>query len=315
MKYVIVLVLFLVPILLYPVRAREVSTDAFIIEYEPMKVFSTRSQFVPGEIKRRMPVEHYEFTNTPVIPLKNETLQPKEVTIQPFVIPKIVTSMTKQLKTMLTTVHAKYISAISSVVLQAEKYFSKGEVKSATIEKPNNKKPSKPNQKPDFSSLPELQTVNGLNSRFTGDPYSNTIPEKAKEVYTWDRLWNPAYNPQHYLQCTTYVAMIYNLNGISLHGKVAGDAREWIQFTDTFEVFENGKTETKPEVMDIAVWAKDGANHVGVITAVNESSVTIINANAEETSYTYTLSVNDESLVSLSGNTNWVPSHWMRVKP
>jgi sRNA-binding regulator protein Hfq len=170
-------------------------------------------------------------------------------------------------------------------------------------------------KKPDFTSLPLLQSVHGLNSRFAGDPYSSMIPEKAKEVYTWDRLWNPAYNPQHYLQCTTYVAMIYNLNGISLHGKVSGDAREWIHFTDTFSVFENGNTRTKPEVMDIVVWATNGSNHVGVISEVTDSSVTIINANAEQISYRYTLSVSDEGIVSLSGNTNWVPSHWMRIKP
>lgn len=315
MKYVIVLVLLISPIFLFPVRAREITSDSFVIEYEPMKVFSTRSEFVPGQLKRRMPVEHYEHTSASVVPVKNEITQQEKIGIKIFIIPETMEGIAKQIKTTMNNVHTRYFSLLISVASRAEQFFGKGEVKSVTTVKPDKTSRHRPVQKPDFSSLPKLQTVNGLNSRFVGDPFDTSIPVKAKEVYIWDRLWNPAYNPQHYLQCTTYVAMIYNLNGISLHGRVAGDAREWIHFTNTFDVFENGKTFIMPQVMDIAVWAKDGANHVGVISAVDESSVTIINANAEETSYTYTLSVDEKGLVSLSSNTKWVPSHWMRIKP
>lgn len=312
MKYVIIPILLILNLFLVPVGAREISSDTFIVEYEPMKIFSTHSKYIPQDAKRRVPADQSEPEHSPVLPAENNLQTYEKVQIKSFIIPEIMFYIATKGKKMLNTFYLTYLRTISSLTTRVSNLSGKEEVKGVTQK---NSEKITPTKKQVFTAMPSLQAVKGLHSRFSGDPYSDEVQAKVKEVYTWDRLWNPAYNPQAYLQCTTYVAMIYNLNGISLHGKVAGDAREWIRFSETFDIFENGNTTMMPMVMDIAVWAENGDNHVGVISVVTDSTVTIMNSNAEQTSYTYTLEVNDEGIVSLSGTTTWVPSHWMRIKP
>lgn len=305
MKYLVIPMSILLYVLLFPIEARDVSSDTFILEYKPFTLTSTRTIYKQEVIKRRMPLEHtdlntHNHTDSAAIPVTTERTYPKNI------LPDLVSGIGEAVVCFVNSGKRNYVFFISRVAtLFGKKTVKRDEVKGASVQEQIHEKKV---------AVPKLEQVDGLLSQFKDDPYGLSIPEKFKEVYTWDRLWNPAYNPEKYLQCTAYVAMIYNLNGISLHGKVSGDAKEWIHFTDSFIVFENGKTTETPRVMDIMVWAKNGNNHVGVVSAVTESSVTIVNSNTPEASYTYQLLVSDEGLVSLSGQTTWVPSHWMRLK-
>lgn len=157
-------------------------------------------------------------------------------------------------------------------------------------------------------------------SNFAINPYDPTIPEAVREVYTWDQLWHPAYNPQHYLQCTAYVAMIYNLNGIRLRGKVRGNARDWINLTGAFAVHKSGVSRETPQVMDIAVWAEGGANHVGVVIDVADNMIRIANANAASPEFTFHYGRDESGAIHVTDSNGndaasaWVPSHWLRYK-
>lgn len=305
MKYLVIPLCIFLYILLFPIEARDVSSDTFILEYKPLTFTSTRTKYKQEVIKRRMPLEHTELNthnhiDSVSIPLTTERTYPKNI------LPDLVFIIGKAVVSFVNSGKRNYVIFISRVAtLFGKKTVKRDEVNGALTKEYMHKK---------TVDFPKLEQAHGLFSQFKDDPYGPSIPEKFKEVYTWDRLWNPAYNPQEYLQCTAYVAMIYNLNGISLHGKVSGDAKDWIHFTDSFTVFENGKTTETPRIMDIMVWAKNGNNHVGVVSTVTESTVTIVNSNSPEASYTYQLSVSDEGLVSLSGQTTWIPSHWMRLK-
>lgn len=177
---------------------------------------------------------------------------------------------------------------------------------------------------PPLLSIPQTSQSTSYMSRFAVNPYHPDIPKEITEVYTWDPIWNPQYNPYNYIQCTTYVAMVYNINGISLKGKLKGNANEWIQLTDTFEVYESGKTTEFPAVLDTVVWADRGMNHVGIITHVqakgNDWLIQVANGNSTQELYTYIVVQKEDGtyvITSPDGDTStnaWVPSHWLRVK-
>ncbi|MCX7996415.1 MAG: CHAP domain-containing protein [Patescibacteria group bacterium] len=155
-------------------------------------------------------------------------------------------------------------------------------------------------------------------SRFASNPFGDDIPTAVKEVYTWDQLWHPAYNPQHYLQCTAYVAMVYNMNGISLKGKVYGDARTWIRFDDVFAVHASGSSTDPPRPLDVAVWAANDDNHVGVVIEATPDRITVANANATHPEYEFRITYDDEKKITITNDEGesaadaWVPSHWLR---
>lgn len=304
MKYVIIPVLLF--ILILPVKAAELTPDGLIVGYDPTAQYKTSAKYIPEPVKRRMPLERYT-TNTGAVTKQIIPVKTKSKDIE-LLLPDVLNWIRTGLKDMYSSLEAFHSKSLSILTI----LFQTVEPKPAA-QKQRVRVIVPPKQSKKLAQLPTLAAVDGTLSRFIGDPYAKTIAQKIQDVYTWDRLWNPAYNPEHYLQCTTFVAMVYNLNGISLHGKVKGDAKEWIYLTDTFVVFENGQTSELPQVMDIVVWATNGGNHVGVVSEVTNNSVTIINANATQASYTYKLKVTD-GFVTLTGATDWVPSHWMRIK-
>ncbi|MFW5703822.1 MAG: CHAP domain-containing protein [Patescibacteria group bacterium] len=151
------------------------------------------------------------------------------------------------------------------------------------------------------------------------DPFDTSIPQEVQEVYQWSTDWDPKLT-SNWLQCTTFVAMTYNLNGHNLKGKLVGDARDWIYLTDTFHVHESGASMTMPQPLDTLVWAENGANHVGIVTQVQGSTITVANANASSATYTFTIHKGRDGSLEIKnkqGKTSkdaWVPSHWLRLK-
>lgn len=174
--------------------------------------------------------------------------------------------------------------------------------------------------------IPELEknSSDGFYSKFAINPFSPTIPYDIKEVYTWDKSWNPIYNPDTYLQCTAFVMMLYALKGIRLKGRVKGDAKDWIYLTDTFNVYKSGTIKgIVPEVMDTVVWADNADNHAGLITKVNKNNssfeVTNSNSTKEIHWYRYKLSKSGKMyFTDFQGRTSkngFVPSHLLKLKP
>lgn len=153
------------------------------------------------------------------------------------------------------------------------------------------------------------------------DPFNQAVPQEVKEVYSWSPEWNPANRPYDFLQCTTFVAMTYNLNGIHLKGKLIGDARDWIYLTDTFDVHAANESRVIPQPMDTMVWTEKGANHVGIVTAVAaDRTFQVANGNSTQAVHTFKYHVNPNGTITITNSAGktakeaWVPSHWLRLK-
>ena len=176
-------------------------------------------------------------------------------------------------------------------------------------------------QREQTNSLSTIQLPPFYSSLEAADPFHESIPDDVTEVYTWSPEWNPLNRPYDFLQCTTFVAMTYNLNGINLKGKLIGDARDWIHLTDTFDVHAANVSRTIPQPMDTMVWTENGANHVGIVTAVAaDRTFQVANGNSTQAVHTYKYHINPDGTVTItnvagkSAKEAWVPSHWLRLK-
>ncbi len=299
-----------------PVHAQKLNVEEFISTYDPAKNYNPATEPVVDPIRGINVLEQgtgiQPTTSLPSSYAVSATLTP---VLAYYVIPGQYTygniSLISKLgyfatETLRKTVPAKKLQQLANI---AHAYFcnlSQSCVQETvqTIIKP----------------AMVLAREAGMFSKFNINPFSELIPEKVREVYTWDTLWNPGLFPNTFLQCTTFVAMVYNLNNISLQGRIQGDAREWIYNTDTFKVYRSGSATSSPEVLDTVVWADQGRNHVGIIVEKDGSKLRVLNANSDKTEYWYQYHRNiwgNYTITDLEGRTSveaWVPSHWLRVK-
>jgi hypothetical protein len=189
MKYLVIPMSILLYVLLFPIEARDVSSDTFILEYKPFTLTSTRTIYKQEVIKRRMPLEHtdlntHNHTDSAAIPVTTERTYPKNI------LPDLVSGIGEAVVCFVNSGKRNYVFFISRVAtLFGKKTVKRDEVKGASVQEQIHEKKV---------AVPKLEQVDGLLSQFKDDPYGLSIPEKFKEVYTWDRLWNPAYNPEKY---------------------------------------------------------------------------------------------------------------------
>ena len=197
-------------------------------------------------------------------------------------------------------------------------------------------------------------------NKFNKDPYDESIPDEIKNVYTWSdggfkpkegSIWsdcdtcyyNPKVHPEEYVECTAFVYMSFNMNGIKLPGGL-GNAEEWanknneiivdgkrlkegantltkdddIPYTvkDVFNVYTSGESKDPIEKGDIMVWDE---RHVGVVGEIytEDKSFVIANANSDQPTYIYYWREDNGTIKILDNNGNeikWRPKHWMRLK-
>jgi surface antigen len=148
------------------------------------------------------------------------------------------------------------------------------------------------------------------------DPQNPTIPQKARDVYKWSNTWDPKFNPTNYVQCTTFVTMVYNMAGIQLP-KSLGDANNWINNTNIFDVYTSGKDSKSIQEGDIMAWDDGEAGHVGVVISIKESQIEIANANSNEKTHDYKWKMVNGKIKILDNDgsdSGWKPDHWMRLK-
>lgn len=162
----------------------------------------------------------------------------------------------------------------------------------------------------------------GAHNRFMcDDPHAPAIPKKAQAAYTTTINWSPTKYPQNYVECVAFVYMSYNMAGIKLPAGL-GDAIDWKDKTDVFEVYESGKSSEPPRAGDVLVWGTDfgPVGHVAVITEskideINGKSgqVVALNANTKYVKLTYPVSVKDKS-ITVENGTLGQPKWWLRKK-
>lgn len=152
------------------------------------------------------------------------------------------------------------------------------------------------------------------------NPYDDNIPEKAKEVYEFTNTWNPDYHPQNYLQCTAFVYMVYNMNGIKLPLGL-GNARDWDNTSNpvvskNFDVYTTGKDSEPIQEGDIMVWDDDPLGHVGIVKHIDNTDKVfeIVSANSTKVSDTFRFTIKDNGIINIESSKNWIPDHWMRLK-
>jgi surface antigen len=323
--------MFIIIYLLIPpyVAAQGIIPDEFIGQYDIDKTYQSASEYIDTPPVQRMP--HPE-TNT-----HSKTIQPLQVlpreTFEQSPSDTIPTdtwgSLYGDLKinliallsfTSLVTLLQQINSRISSLRSLLTRLRTQSKEHSTGI----SDEPGSDTVVTLINTLP-LSLAYGENStylsRFSTDPKSNVFPKEVMEVLSWDQRWNPAQYPQDYVQCTTYVAITYQLNGITLKGKIQGDARDWVHLTDTFTVHHSGTSAIPPQPLDTMVWAEGTMNHVGIVTEVRNNRITVANGNstAEYHYYRYrTTATGKIEITSVNGEmaqSGWVPSHWLRPKP
>lgn len=151
------------------------------------------------------------------------------------------------------------------------------------------------------------------------DPMSDALPPEIPKVLLHSPDWNPLLTDT-WLQCTTYVTMIYELNGFALTGKLVGDAADWILLTDQFHVFQEGHTPVLPQVFDSVVWTDSVDGHVGIVTEVANGVITVANANAPQATYSFRVVISNTGMVSLVPvpgqgiQPDWIPQYWLRPR-
>ncbi len=153
------------------------------------------------------------------------------------------------------------------------------------------------------------------------DPHDSRIPKEAKEVYQWSYDWNPELTDA-WLQCTTYVAMVYEMNGFEMQGHLVGNAADWVGLKDTFMVWDLQDTLSEGSVqpLDTLVWTDSNWGHVGIVVEVANGIITVANANAPQSIYQFRQVKSSTGSISLIPLENqgvqqrWQPSHLLRPR-
>lgn len=301
--------------------AQGILPDEFIGQYDPDITYQSGSEYIDTLPVQRMPLhesipQRDTQTALEILPRDDVEEQQKSSRVNPLFSPLHTVGID-----MLAVVS---FSVLISLLQQINKAISslRSRIRKS-IHQSAGQAHSPPGTAQQIAKLPPALTY-GENSlylsRFYADPASGTFPTEVQEVLSWDQRWNPELYPQDYLQCTTYVAITYHLNGITLKGRLRGDARNWIHLTDTFTVYRSGASSSPPQPMDTMVWAEGAMNHVGIVTQVRNHMITVANGNstAEYHSYRYRTAADGKiEITSVNGETAqsaWVPSHWLRPK-
>lgn len=318
MIIVFIIISFLTPSI---VASQGISSEEFIGQYDPEKKYQSGSEYIDPPPVQRMP-QHLTDTGKKEIPylqlLDRESgiqqpavsnsgglfhpLHEAGVHLLTLISFTTLISLLQQVNTLVSAIRSRFKSVTSPVKDQ-----------SLTTKDKTRKVQTIP------LKLAYGETSQYLSKFDTKYPL-NEIPEAIAEVLRWDQRWNPQLYPQDYLQCTTYVAIAYQLNGISLKGKIQGDARDWITLTDTFSVYRSGVSSSPPRELDTVVWAENDMNHVGIVTQVRNNLITVANGNSTTEFHEYKYRTNTNGTIeitSISGETArtaWVPSHWLRPK-
>jgi hypothetical protein len=181
-------------------------------------------------------------------------------------------------------------------------------------------------QRPNLIIPPPLMPDATGNLNHFANPFSKDIPQKVKEVYNWSPNWNPL-NVPDYIQCVTYVAMIYNLNGINLKDQL-GNPKE-VPYNGNFQTFQDKKSIEPPQKGDIMIWVDGVDGHMAVITSLVEKytatqepihEITVTQANTVSNTYTFYYRVTADKRIEIFdryGRTNsspdaWLPDYWLR---
>lgn len=318
-----------------PILAGEpLDTDRFIRSYEPERSYSFEGQIEEAQPKQRIPPDtiqsFYSATNIPAQRLEVLShLNNNPLEVFSILLPLGQILYDRRLELTLIT----FIGITSLQLLNipaTRRFFERTTMRLSQLVAIT--LPSLHGMQIDANKLSEqIQLQKATNqtvlippyhsSLELQDPYSSEIPRKVTDVYSWSPEWNPANRPFDFLQCTTFVAMAYNLNGINLKGKLIGDARDWIYLTDTFDVHRSNESRVVPQPMDTMVWTENGANHVGIVTTVlPDRTFQVANGNSSQAIHTYKYYVNPNGSISITNVSGknakeaWVPSHWLRVK-
>lgn len=301
--------------------AHGIVPNEFIDQYDPDKSYQSGSEYIDTPPVQRMPLHDSDQDKLSQIPLeeisRDNTAQQSRLLHTDTLFSSLQNSQIDILA----------LISISTLILVLQQIRGMLSSLRAGLWKPKRQSTGRADSPSDqhlqIKTIP-LALAYGENSmylsRFSSDPSSKQFPNAVQEVLRWDQRWNPEKYPQDYLQCTTYVAITYQLNGISLKGKIQGDARDWIHLDSTFTVYQSGISTTPPQPLDTVVWANGTMNHVGIVTDVRTNRITVANGNSttEYHYYQYRTTADGKiEITSLNGETAqsaWVPSHWLRPK-
>jgi surface antigen len=116
-----------------------------------------------------------------------------------------------------------------------------------------------------------------------------------------------------------FVAMVYNMNGILLRDKVPGNAKDWVNATNEFDVYRNGESGILPQKGDVFVWTDGDYGHVGVVGDISNKAKRLImyNANTPHISYSFEYRIQNnkiEIITEIGQSSRSAPSYWLHKK-
>ncbi len=148
------------------------------------------------------------------------------------------------------------------------------------------------------------------------------IPSWSRAVFSWYYYWDPEINTDDPIQCVAFVAMTYNGAGKSLQD-VKGDAKEWQNYTNKFNVYKSAESKTLPQKGDIMGWDDAPNGHVGIITdreynkPSNNYKITVIQSNSYKVTTSYNMKKKPDGSYEITSSTDgatFIPDWWLRLK-
>ena len=131
----------------------------------------------------------------------------------------------------------------------------------------------------------------------TWGPYDTALPQKARDMYGKGKI-----HPKgqiNYLQCTSFVAMAYNMAGISMINadKTISGGGHWYK-KDFVCAYKNKESKRYPE----PGMGFDMPGHVGVISELkkNKKVLELREANTDNTNREFTIKVSDSGKITLN---------------
>lgn len=163
---------------------------------------------------------------------------------------------------------------------------------------------------------------NNYYNKFKYPPDDSRLPLWSRDVSSWDNIWNPKYNIIDPIQCVAFVSMVYNGAGISLRD-VKGNAVDWKNYTNKFNVYKSAESKTLPQKGDIMGWDDNPHGHVGIVTDAKPSSkkntylIEVTQSNSYKVTTTYNMikkSNGSFQIINSTDNVNFLPDWWLRLK-
>ncbi|MEI6533649.1 MAG: CHAP domain-containing protein, partial [Candidatus Roizmanbacteria bacterium] len=168
-------------------------------------------------------------------------------------------------------------------------------------------------------------------SRFVlEDPNDEIVPDAIQTIYKKSYNWNPDNYAQDYIECVTFVQMMYEVSGNPIPPLADGNPNGWSSATKkdkdgntvkVFDTYTTGVSTELPKVGDAIIWPDSaGSGHVAVITNVvvdptdkTKGEITIAQANMTEVEKEYTYVVNEKTKVITIEKNGWTPTYWLRL--